>query len=205
MFKIILLFQFLFSSNIYAAGRWGLEYNYDRPYEINNSSESLKTKEQVLVPRYRASYYLPIFLKMGVRYNLQRDNYFFDNNSNRDSEFSSKVNEAGLFYTFDDVIVEYGSSKGTSPYYKNKKITQVRDDFNYIRIGKNNFFKEGLDFLFKISSSVDGRLSSSELKIVDKTNIGKPTLKLRMYKTYNTKELGLAGGSFVTLSLSLGF
>jgi hypothetical protein len=166
-----------------AAGNWGIDYNYDHPYNTLETHESKTNLKPIYIPSYRFSILQDLSANFGVRINLQRDNYFYGLNNERTTEYNAKSLDKGFYYTVDDILFEVGQSDSDSPIWKEGKASGRASSKKYIRFGKNCFLKDKLDLIMKVSKSENGNFQTLELKVIDKSTISRPEVKVRIDKS----------------------
>jgi hypothetical protein len=168
----------MYSEALLAAGNWGIEYNYDQPYENHTLPRKYSQNPPVYLARYRASVMQRVWGEAGVRFNIQQDNYIYGLNPNRHNEFSAQMLDTGLFYTFEDNLLEIGKTDASSPIWKNSKLSEEQKEMAYFRFGKNRFLRDRMDLMFKFSADTNNS-KSLEFKLIDKSKSNKPELKIR--------------------------
>lgn len=175
---IFLSYIFFLCSDLIAAGNWGIEYNYDQPYlnfiPLNRKNQSAP----IYLPRYRASIMQRVLGDSGARFNIQRENYIYGLNRNRNNEYSSDSFDTGIFYTFEDNLIEIGNTSNDYPIWYSDKLQKEQRKMQYFRFGKNSFFRDRMDIMFKFSTD-DSLSKSIEFKLVDKSIDARPELKIR--------------------------
>lgn len=193
----------LIPSNLVAAGKWGIEYNYDHPYQRREDTHNVGS--ELYLPTYRFSSIAPFNEYSGIRVNFQRDNYIYDNSQERRGEYHSMSFDRGLCFIKGDTLIEAGLSDGNHPLSDGGSLRSINEEREYIRIWSNRFLSDRSNLIIKVSRNTSNTSKTIELRFLNRGRAPNIEFKARVDFNENPRPIMKERESVVSATLVINY